>query len=247
MGSGHPSYLFLQTKMPLYRLYNPPYHVKKATPTSTAGVDQQGPVAGPCIHAPHPGRSARAPEPRVRAFSKPYGKRGAQSNHVAAEPRPGGNARNARRNPDLLGSQGPGSRSACSCLPSPQSSAAPQPLAPSPRTTGAGRALHEHLSETWGPSAAHSTPPTPLAHNSPVGSNPCPATAPTAWGRGTPGEGCRTLGMQPLVTHLKKWPSWLVSRAPELRGPPKSRPTPAILRSSPRAMAKDGDSRAERS
>lgn len=81
--------------------------------------------------AAHPGRSVRAPEPRVRAFSKPYGKRGAQSNHVAAEPRPGGNAWNARRGPALLPSQGLGSRSARSHLPSLPGPAAPQPQAPS--------------------------------------------------------------------------------------------------------------------
>lgn len=95
-----------------------------------------GRVAGTGLRAPHPGRSARAPGPRMRAFSKPYGKRGAQSNHVAAEPRPGGNVRNARRGPELLRSQGPGSPGARSRLPSLPNPTAPRPPAASPRTRG---------------------------------------------------------------------------------------------------------------
>lgn len=81
-------------------------------------------------------RSSRAPARRVRAFSKPYGKRGAQSNHVAAEPRPGGNVRNALRGHALLRSQDPGSRGARPWLPTlPNPTAPPVPAGP-PGTRG---------------------------------------------------------------------------------------------------------------
>lgn len=58
------------------------------------------------IHPDRVGRSGftlggpqASPSWVVRLSSEPYGKHGARRDHVAAEPRPGGNVRNARRGP----------------------------------------------------------------------------------------------------------------------------------------------------
>lgn len=116
---------------------------------------------------------------------------------MAAEPRPGGNAWNARR-PALLLSQGLGSRSA-----PPASLLFPVGLLPSPRPRDPEpqrqvEPLHEHPREAWGLTGARSTPHIPRARSSPGCPNPCPATRPNClrprgpWGgvqgvrRGTP-------------------------------------------------------------
>lgn len=72
------------------------------TATSSTGGDPACPARElDCASAHRTLGGPRSLRSLVRASSKPYGKRGARSNHVAAEPRPGGNARNARRSPAL--------------------------------------------------------------------------------------------------------------------------------------------------
>ena len=95
------------------------------------------------IHPDRVGRSGftlggpqASPSWVVRLSSDPYGKHGARRDHVAAEPRPGGNVRNARRGPGAP-ARVPAARALPSSLSLP-GRAAPQSPTSFPRTPKAG-------------------------------------------------------------------------------------------------------------
>lgn len=139
----------------------------------------------------------------VRLSSEPYGKHDARRDHVAAEPRPGGNARNARRGPGA-----PARVPAARALPSTLSlslpgGAAPQSPASFSRTPRAGNSSSSRQAGR-GDRARPFEPP--RAPNPRIPQSRVSPPAPTARGQGTLGNACSALSTQTLSPHLEPCP-----------------------------------------